>query len=452
MMTTDSSHSPEELVASCLELVRGLRAVVPHYGRSRLYLEDIRELRGAARLHVQRRNLSGRISLQLPAEGGRCLRVQCGLPAAADTFVVLAAIGRILDSNPDARSIHEVAGLIGLVSEEERRRGGRKWLRAQREALRVVGEDWHRGVLPHLLTLARTVWAKIREEELGEEAREWLGRGRNARRDGRYETANLAFRRAVRAARRAGDTEAIALGWVGLGYTSKFQGRAADASKLFRRARRLARASGHRECSAYALHGLAALAIEEADAERATRYALAAFRAYGSTAPHVVSLVHDLGFLWVEQGYFARAFEVISAVVGRIRDPVMQMLAYSSLARSAAGAGSDAEFEVAWTTARDMVHEHASSCKAAQTYFNLAIAAHMRRQWRRAFSCLHAATELADTAGERRLHAQALAWRVALEDRAEVAWGDPETRPEVDQFAAGVLLRFGAETRSGAAP
>jgi len=174
--------------------------------------------------------------------------------------------------------------------------------------------------------------------------------GRLLRSRGRVREAEHWFRRSHRIAVWLGDWEAQARSLNSLGVLSYLTGNYRRAENRLARALAVAAKRGLRLARGEILHDLFALAITQQDFRRAEDYASSALQCYLPGHDRLPALAHDLGCLWMEQGYYARALPLLQAVVGHFDEWSRKLQSYAAAARAAGGAGDEAAF--AWASAR----------------------------------------------------------------------------------------------------
>lgn len=435
-----------ELHETVVTLLRRVREVVPSYGEGRLYLQDIRVLREAAGLDIQRRQ-GEMVQHVFPRPGGRLLRLQTGLPLVQDRFLSLRAIARALDAeHPSARGVHEAVALIGVFSGEERKLYGKAWCRQQRRILCALEPAHFRSVFPGLQLLAKMALREIRARA-GEgqplSARAAYDEGMRCRGQARYAEATEWFLLAGRRAQRKKDFEVQALAGVGLGRTKQYAGDTAAAKRWLKRAARVARRHKLRVPYAFALHDLATLAIEHGDCPGAYVLAEHALRAYPKRHPQRVSLAHDIAFLWLERGYFQRSLRVFLALRGHISDHPAQTLLWANVARAAAGVRDDELFGEAWIEAHMCSSMAPGAPEVAEMYLNLAYAAQTVGMWQEAREVATRARDLAETQGSQEVLTCASMLLEAIQAPSDVAWIDPPSQDYADAFAGLLVASFG---------
>lgn len=188
----------------------------------------------------------------------------------------------------------------------------------------------------------------------------------------------LEYAASVAGRQRAWDEHILAV--LGLGISFYRQGSYHQARRAFTRALTLAQKHSSKELEGRALHDLVALATENRDMPAAERYARLALAAYGPNHANVPALAHDLAYLWLNQGYPARALSVFRAILphfdSRPRDRTRVL---ASIAHAAAATGDATLFNEScgqvWETLRDpAVVAAMGSCLLELAYGSIALA------------------------------------------------------------------------------
>ncbi|HYJ78400.1 MAG TPA: tetratricopeptide repeat protein, partial [Longimicrobiaceae bacterium] len=209
------------------------------------------------------------------------------------------------------------------------------------------------------------------------------------------------LRRAVRLAARGGDWEAQSRGLNSLGTTSLHRGDYREAARLLQAALRTARRRGLRTSEAECLHDLFAVHYEMGDWAAAEEHARAAFDLYRRLGhPRLPMLAHDLAYLWVGRGHFARALRVLLALRALPAPPEDRLRVLSSAVRAAGAGGERALLEELWAETWPLVAQAASERRFASALVELGLGASSLGEWQRAAGALELALELARERGE----------------------------------------------------
>ena len=229
----------------------------------------------------------------------------------------------------------------------------------------------------------------------------WVA-GRMMRTFGRLKESTQWLRRAVRVAVRSGDWEAKSRGLNSLGNTFLERGDFRDAARLLESALRTAQRKHLRRYEAENRHDLFVVYFEMGEWARAEEHARGAFEIYHQLShPRLPMLAHDVAYLWLSRGYFARALNVLRAL-----EPVMlhgeDRLRVLTSAIRAAGATRDEEtfsrfWEEAWPLAVELGREKRYSSSA---FLEMALGASSLSLWDRAREALEITLELARERGE----------------------------------------------------
>lgn len=218
----------------------------------------------------------------------------------------------------------------------------------------------------------------------GMDARVAYRAGCMARQRGIWPVAELWFRHAVAAGRRARDWEGHARGYLGLGHSYLRQGRYPAARREHAKTLRVSRRHGFREIQGKALHDLFVVAVESRDPGKAQEHARGAFRAYGADHPAIPALAHDVAYFWMSQGHHRRAAPVFRALLPHFHGSENHLRTAASLARAAAGAGDRATFERAWADAWTLMPGYEGTAACTTSLLELAHAAAISAEWDRA--------------------------------------------------------------------
>ncbi|HEX6751783.1 MAG TPA: tetratricopeptide repeat protein [Longimicrobium sp.] len=220
----------------------------------------------------------------------------------------------------------------------------------------------------------------------------WLA-GRLLRGHGNARDGERWLRRAHRLAVVQRDWETQARSLTSLGNVCLETGRYPEARGYHSRALRISRRFRLREQEAMALHDLFVIASVEGSRGEAERYARGALEAYGPFDRRIPALAHDLAYSWMEQGYFARALSLFSALRPYFSRPNEELRMVASAGRAAAFGGDRVRFDALRADAEELVPRLETSETLAASLLDLAWGAVALRAW-------ETATELATRAGE----------------------------------------------------
>ena len=263
--------------------------------------------------------------------------------------------------------------------------------------------------------------------------------GRLARRRAEYARAEGWLRRAVALGRQNEDWESYGAAWAGLGNVFIQRGDYPRAKKYHLRCLRAALRHELRPLVGDAYHNLLVVAGERGDVEEVNRYARLARYAFGDRHPRLATLAHDVAYVWMEQGYFARALEVFEAAKPHFRRD-QYVLVLADICRAAAGAADIVRFESAWAETHDWIDTELAQDHAAQALLDLARGAAHLNAWNRAEQAILRSLRLAIERREARVRITAEAVLESI--RSERMAGDHAVvTPTVEEaFSAEVQL------------
>jgi tetratricopeptide (TPR) repeat protein len=228
----------------------------------------------------------------------------------------------------------------------------------------------------------------------------WLA-GKLARNQSRGREAELWLRRAARVAAWAGDWETQDLALNTLGNLHAHQGANDRALRYLTRALTLAQRRGMKERAGAASHDLFVVLMSKGDFRRAEAYALRAYTLYGEDHPHIRRLAYDIAHLWSEQGRFADALPVLTAISPLFPEADLQLRVQAATARAAGAEGMASEFDAAWARSWALVRGHEADVRSAlpSTLVDLGRGAVSLGEWKRATEALEFALESAEEQG-----------------------------------------------------
>jgi len=193
-----------------------------------------------------------------------------------------------------------------------------------------------------------------------------------------YERAVSWFDHAIYLAKVEGDWSAYAQAYSGLGCLYMQRGNLPRARLVLYRSLRIAHRKELPERAAAAFHNLFAVEAIAGNWEEAERCAQRALKFYPQNARGLPRLARDLAFRWIQRGYFERALPLAKEVLAHFGSPADRALAWSDIARAAAGAGELEDFETAWASAWVAVRAGAVEPFGADILLNLTHAAAFR--------------------------------------------------------------------------
>lgn len=173
---------------------------------------------------------------------------------------------------------------------------------------------------------------------------------RLTRAQGEIARAESWCRRTIMLGRQAGNWNAYSRAFLILGIMAKDRGNFPVARRFDLKALRAATRHGATEVRAMSLHELFTVSIECEDASTAQRYAAEAFQAYGNQHPQVRYLAQDVCVLWMREGQFKRAHEVLRSLEPLFPDNE-RLTPAANLVRAAGGIADRKRFDEAWARA-----------------------------------------------------------------------------------------------------
>jgi len=205
---------------------------------------------------------------------------------------------------------------------------------------------------------------------------------------------------AIHNARRVGDWYAYSDAYCGLAGLFAERGNFPRARRLLQRALRAALRNHVDEQAANAYHYLFTLEAVAGNWDRAEGLVVKALAKYPDDSPRRARLARDLAYRWILRGYFDRALPLAQEVLRHFATPGLRALAWSDIARAAAGAGDEDVFERAWAQAKVLLDEGMSEPYGITILLNLAHGAAFRGEVARARLPARQAAELARSRGE----------------------------------------------------
>lgn len=278
------------------------------------------------------------------------------------------------------------------------------------------------------------------------------GAGRLCRAHGKRGRAELWYDRAIGLSRRtpgkAGIREYIHA-HLGFATTLLEIEEHARAVKYIKRAGLTAKRKGMRAKAAEAFHDASTVAMLGGMDARAAIYARKAFSMYPYHHKRLPAFAHDVAFLMVSIGLYARALTLLQSVVRKIEAPAEALVVWGTLARAAAGAGLRRRFLDAVAVVDRMVPAYEASAPAA--LFSVAEGARLLEDWDMAASYAARAAESARDAGsvQVRRRAEDLLLDIAVRLAGTPMMSRPDPRGRIVwKLGAAVRLRL-ARWRGG---
>jgi tetratricopeptide (TPR) repeat protein len=227
--------------------------------------------------------------------------------------------------------------------------------------------------------------------------------GQIARRRAEYVRAETWFRRAIALARQEGDWTSYSLGFAGLGTLYMQRGNFPKARQFHLRRLRAAKRHGLRDVMAGAHHDLFVIAFDSGLFDDAQSHARAALDAYGPGNCVIPRLAHDVAFLWILQGHFARALPVLVALLPHTKSLTERLIASSNMARAAGALGDVETFEWARREVMDVLRSEGAGEQAAEALLEVARGAMSLRLWPAAMHAAEQAQQVAEARQESRI-------------------------------------------------
>jgi tetratricopeptide (TPR) repeat protein len=228
--------------------------------------------------------------------------------------------------------------------------------------------------------------------------------GRMARNRAEYARAETWFRHAICVSRQVADWSAYTRAYVGIGKVFWQRGALPSARRALARAYRTATRHHLQELRGWALTDLGGIAIDSGRWEEARSYIQGAFGIYGPRHPLAMTLVHDLAYAWITQGWFSPAVRVLTAIESGLTEPGDRVFLTGSLARAAGGAGDDALFD---RVTVDLIPAAAQAPLVPLVWLDVAHGAASLGRWELADHAADTALRLATERGEARVRFEA---------------------------------------------
>jgi tetratricopeptide (TPR) repeat protein len=163
--------------------------------------------------------------------------------------------------------------------------------------------------------------------------------GRLARRRADHYRASGWFSQAMKRGRDGAQWEAYAAGLAGHGVVAMQLGNLPRAERYFLRALTACRNYGVGQRAPRVLHDLMVVALQMGDFEKAQRAAKRALNAYAFDDPNRILFIHDMAFMWMEQGRFRAAITVLQRIATLWQEPSLRILVSGNIARAAGACG-----------------------------------------------------------------------------------------------------------------
>ena len=201
-------------------------------------------------------------------------------------------------------------------------------------------------------------------------------------------------RRAIMLGRQAGNWNAYSRAFLILGIMAKDRGNYPVARRFDLKALRASTRHGSNEVRAMSLHELFVVSMECDDASTAQSYAEQAFQAYGPSHPQARYLAQDLCVLWMREGQFRRAFNVLGSLV-EVFPEDERLLVAANLVRAAGGIADRNAYETAWARAVPLLEKLQSHGSIGISLLSLARGSTGVGEWERASTMAERALSVA---------------------------------------------------------
>jgi tetratricopeptide (TPR) repeat protein len=224
--------------------------------------------------------------------------------------------------------------------------------------------------------------------------------GRLLRAEGRLREAEQWFKRSERAAVASQDYEGRTMALQSLGNLLQAQGNYRAAGKKQLDALRLTKRHRLADREGEILHDLLVVSHALRDLAQAEAYGRAALEAYRPGHPRLPTLAHDVAWIWIDRGYFARALSVLRVLPPLFAAPHERVMALGSAARAAGACGDQDLFTSYHDEVWEHVHASPSGQGVASALFEVANGALDLGDWDKAANALRHAENVARARGE----------------------------------------------------
>lgn len=337
--------SPREIQRT-RRLLTKLRSIVPGYGRERLELTHLRDLRSRAGLNVVIVDDLVSVSCLWPEVGSdsyRELEIRRGTPLRAKNLLVLYHAARAVSNQRQSwRKPALATALLGVLSSSETASNGADWTPSARADIRrlFVEAGLSGECFDAVELLAATVRFQdfpntISDEPTSARAESLRVDATRARDTSQHADAEWLFREAGRVATVEGDWLTFTRSLVGLAITLSDRGELKASQRCYERALEEARSHCIGIVIPMALHGLFALAVEAREWIRADRLARETFEAFQRhPSPYEWQFAHDVAHHWLKRGDAESALPVLRSALpyatGEHRPIVLGNLAWAA--------------------------------------------------------------------------------------------------------------------------
>ncbi len=244
-----------------------------------------------------------------------------------------------------------------------------------------------------------------------------LQMGRAARDRAQHSRAEAWLQRAVGLSRQSRDWDTYIRAYIALGNLMRRKGAYPAARRNFLKALRRATRQGLRNVEGMALHDLFVLEEECSNPETAREYARRAVKAYGPGHRLLPQLAHDIGYYWLQRGYYAPALSVFFQVLPRLAGHA-GTIGLGSIARASGATGDQRSY--AW--AKERLEELAAGPGLAEAWVETARGSLALGLWDEARDAAGKGKALAAELGEKKVLflAEGVLQAIHAEERAAV--------------------------------
>jgi tetratricopeptide (TPR) repeat protein len=204
--------------------------------------------------------------------------------------------------------------------------------------------------------------------------------------------ADLWYSRGIALARTRRWSACYVRGHIGFGTLLKEIGKPNAAVEHYQRGAWQAQRCGIKWLAGEVHHDMLLLALYMRAFSDAEIYAARSLNVYPKHHDRIPALAHDFSLLCTREHAFRLAYPLLRRVLTLIPRPHEQLIVWSTLALSAAGADENASYAEGRAAVLDMAPAFPMSAPPA--LMNLAFAAHVRRDWSEAAGCANKALEI----------------------------------------------------------
>jgi tetratricopeptide (TPR) repeat protein len=197
-----------------------------------------------------------------------------------------------------------------------------------------------------------------------------------------------------------------------------------------------------------ALHDLMVVEMDSGHYMEAERYARDAYGLMRPWHPRMPVLAHDVAYLWILRGHFARALPVLRAVLRVLSVPMERALAAANLARAAGATGNVDLFASAWQEAASVLRSQEAHDTPAWVPLNLARGAANLGRWSEAMTLARCVRRSIEERQEHDRTGDLNALLGAIEGGRAPDWAQADLSPwearKANAFAAGLVASLEA--------